>query len=264
MPNLVWLSKANFTEIFQKSILFFKSYFQSIIQITLAILIPIHLIIFLSQYLIKQTGTFGLIGWTLFIIFSFGGQLFLSAALIFFGLERCYNTNGKFLSFSELLKNATHFILPLLKFYGIIFMYIIFFTTLLSLIATLFTGNDPAVLQSAQIIFFFLILFILLPRFFLAPFYLIEEPIPVILAMQHSKLLYQVEVPKVLGIFSGYILLNSVPVLLSAMVSPLVGIVVTVLLTPFLVFLQLFLYLDLRIQKGELESGNGETAPDSE
>ncbi|MCK5738286.1 hypothetical protein KAH55_03860 [bacterium] len=263
MPILTWLSRANSTEIFQKSLLFYKFYFKSIIQVTLAIQIPAQLIIFLSQYLIERTGTLGLVGWTLFIIFSFGGQLFLSAALIFFSLERCYNPNEEFLSFSELLKNATHFIAPFLKFYGLIFMYILFFATLLSLLATLFTGDNPAVLQSAQIVFFFLILFIFLPRFFLAPFYLVEESIPVILAMQRSKILYQIEKTKVLGIFSSYVLLNSVPVLLSVMVLPLAGIFVTVFLTPFLVLLQVFLYLDLRIQKGELTLENKEQDPET-
>ena len=75
---------------------------------------------------------------------------------------------------------------------------------------------------------------------------------PVMLAMQRSKMLYQIEKPKVLGIFSSYIFLNSVPVLLSVLVLPLAGILVTVFMTPFLVLLQVFLYLDLRLQKGEL------------
>jgi hypothetical protein len=244
-----WCTPTNISGIFQRAFLFFRHLLPVVMKVTLIILVPVQLIALAAGFLIKSSGTSALVGWTMILITTFGGQLWLTAALISFSLQFCIAEN--ITPPSPTLKNAIRSITPLLSLYLIIFLFIFGISLLFSMLLIFFAGKPSVeIIQSIQIFALFTAFFILYPRFLMAPFALIDESLRVGDALRKSTQLFNVNRRKVLSVFLGFMLLNMLAFLLN-FVSPVLSFICVLFFVPYSIFIQTFLYLDLKIECGE-------------
>jgi hypothetical protein len=120
------------------------------------------------------------------------------------------------------------------------------------LIIQLFSGgSNSEFILSLQFFLFFISFFIFYPRLFLAPFYLIQHDLRVVEALRKSNELTNTNRPKVVVVFLGFFLFNLFALWINLLV-PFLGFIVSVLVIPFSILVQLFLYIDLKAAINEL------------
>lgn len=244
-----WCTPTPISGIFSRGVLFFRHLFPVIMRVTLAILVPVQLISLAAGFLTKSSGTPALAGWTILFITTFGGQLWLTTTLITFSLEFCIAE--RILPPAQNLKTATRLVTPLLLLYLIIFLFIFGISLFFSTVLMFFARNQSVeVIQSVQIFALFTAFFILYPRFFLAPFALIDESRRGGDAIRKSIQLFNVNRRKSLAVFLGFIVINILAVALN-FVSPVLSFIGVLFVVPYSIFIQTFLYLDLKIECGE-------------
>lgn len=257
-----WCTPTNIAGIFIRAFLLFRHLLPIILKITLFILLPVQLISMAAGFLADSSGVVSLIGWTIILIATFGGQLWLTAALILFTLRFCIDESIN--SPEQTLKSATRFVTHLLSLYLVLFLFIFGISLLFSMLMIFFVGtSSPETVQSVQIFALFMAFFIIYPRFFIAPFVLIDESPRIGDAFRKSTQLFNVNPKKTLAVFLGFTLLNLVAFLLN-FISPILTFISMILFVPFTIFIQAFLYLDLKIQCGELVLEQSQTPDDNE
>lgn len=245
-----WCTPATIPQLFQRSVLFFRQHWETLLRITLTILIPIQLVVFGANWLVRSSQIVSLFGWTIIIIASIGGQLWLTAALIYHLFNLGFETEH--VAIGDTLKIATQFVTPILRLYALIVLIVFAVTMILSLVFMVFIPkSNPESLQSIQLFLLVMVLFLIYPRFFLAPFYLVAESCRIQEALQKSNRLFLANPGKNLIIFMSFIGLNLIALGLNV-VSTLLSFVGSVLIIPFGFILQFFLFIDLKIKLGEL------------
>lgn len=257
-----WCTPATIPQLFQRSVLFFRQHWESLLRITLIILIPIQLIALGADWLIRSTQIISLIGWTIVIIASIGGQLWLTAALIYHLLQLGFDTEH--VSIGDTLKIATQFVSPILRLYVLMMLIILAVAMCLSLVLMVFIPKSaPASLPGMLLFLLVMVLFLIYPRFFLAPFYLVADSVRVQEALQMSNRLFLVNPSKNLIIFMSFIILNLIVLGLN-LVSTLLSFISSILIIPFGLILQFLLFIDLKIKCGELTFSNESEATHDE
>ena len=243
-----WLAQSPAIKLFPKTWYFLRFYFKPIIRVVLSILIPIQIIALIGTYLAQTAGIMALIGWTIFIIASIGGQLWLTSALIYQGLSITLFHDQPRLE--ALLKISTRYVKPLLVIYIVIYLFILGLAMLPMMMITVLSGNVPGeAAQTIQLFTLFLVFFLVYPRLLLAPFFMIEEELRPTAALRKSNEITRRHRPKVNLIFFGVIFINLI-MLLVGLISSFLSFLSAVLVVPFSVFMQMFLYVDLKLADG--------------
>lgn len=250
MTTDLWFTSTNVPGIFKKAYLFFRLHLPTLLKITLIITIPIEIIALAAGYLLKSSGVTMILGWTIILIATVGGQLWLTAALILHSIGLCLEEDD--LQIERTLKTATQFVRPIFFIYVIIFMLIMLVTLFSSMIIYVFLSNSsPTLVQTVQIFILSLVFFTIYPRLFLSPFFVLNESYDIIGALRKSYEITSQNRSKILAVFLGFFFLNLTTLLLSMMLS-FVGFITGIIIIPFTIIIQMFLYIDLKIAHGEL------------
>lgn len=246
-----WLIESDIGDLFKKAYYFLRIHSHILLRMTFFILLPVYLIAFGASLFIKSTDVISLFGDAIIIVVSVGGQLWLTSAIIYYGLENIYN-NTHF-SITQVLKTAIRFVSRLLSINLVILLFITSITVMVSALVKLIFSSYSQEFHLANLFFSIIIIsvFIYL-RFFLAQFFLIEEECGILESLQKSNLLFLEYKNKMSKVFIIVILLMLVPTLLN-FYFPLSGLLIFFFILPFTILIQLFLYIALRIHRGDFE-----------
>jgi len=261
MTTNLWLTRADVPQIFVKAYFFFRAYFHSFLKIGLSILIPVEIIAVLATLLTQGEKFLTLVGQTILIIVTVGGQLWLNAALIYQALGFCLEEENYKLEHT--LKASTKFITPLLIIHVVIILFILAISMIQVLILSLVFNQQSPLMQTLVFTSAFVAFLLIYPRLFLAPFFLIEESIRAGDALRKSNELTRLNRLKTYLVFLGFLLIQSLLLGLS-FYSPVLSLLSGILLIPFTTFVLLFLYIDLKISVNPLEFEKTDSQEDLE
>jgi len=218
---------------------------------TFFILLPVYLITFGASLFIKSTNIISLLGDAVIIVVTIGGQLWLTCAIIFYALQ-IINHDTSY-SIAQTLKIATRFVSRLLSINLVILLFITSITVMVSALVKLLFSSYSHEFHLANLVFSIILISIFIYlRFFLAQFFLIDEEYGIMESLRQSNLLFLVYKNKMSKVFIILILLMLIPTLLNYY-FPLSGLLVFFFLMPFTILIQLFLYIALRIHRGDFE-----------
>jgi hypothetical protein len=249
-PNQ-WLIESDIRDLFKKAFYCLRVHSHVLLRMTFFILIPVYLIAFGASLLIKSTNVISLFGDAIIIVVTIGGQIWLTGAIIYYGLENIYNDAS--FSIAQTLKIATRFVSRLLSINLVILLFITSITVMVSAIVKLVFSSYSQEFHIANLFLSIIIISIFIYlRFFLAQFFLIDEECGIMESLQKSNLLFLEYKNKISKVFIILILLMLVPTLLN-FYFPLSGLVIFFFLMPFTILIQLFLYIALRIHRGDIE-----------
>lgn len=252
MVSESWFQPTNFSGIFKRSYNFFRAYFLQIMRLTLLIMVPMQIVSMIAGRLVLIEGTLSLVGWTLMIITAIGGKMLLAAAIICISLDILLGTPSR--TIGSVLKEATQYVTPLLLIDLTVIVVAGIIATFGALIVQLFAGGTQSeIIQSTQLFLFMIAFFIIYPRMFLAPFFIINEQAKVLESLRKSVLLTNLNRPIVVVVFLGYLLLNLIVLWLN-MAQPVLALIAVMFVMPFSVLMLLFLYISLRMNQEDFRT----------
>lgn len=251
MNSNQWLIESDIGDLFKKAWHFLRTHSHILLRMTFFILLPVYLIAFGASLLIKSTNVISLFGDAIIIVVTIGGQLWLTSAIIYYSLEKIYNDTP--FSITQVLKTATSFVSRLLSINLVILLFITSISVMVSALVKLIFSSYSQEFHLANLFLSIIVISIFIYlRFFLAQFFLIDEKCGVMESLQKSNLLFLEYKNKMSKVFILLILLMLVPTLLN-FYFPLSGLLIFFFLMPFTILIQLFLYIALRIHRGDFE-----------